>query len=271
VAAPLRFDLASRIKRKSKKPIILAKIEGTKAQATDLAAIYMRVVRAWQAGQAAIVAAYSKHLSELTTDAAGDAGNAMDAIDAEIQRLVILLTPDLRQWALNVERVHRGKWVSSVLSATDVDLDTVLTAGDMNDTVQASIDWNVALIKDVSDETRRRIANIVFSGFQQRQSADVIAKQIAEAVDMARARARRIAADQTTKLGARLNQARQEQAGLTHFKWRHSGKVHPRLWHLARNGKVYPWKDSGIPANDMPSVPPYCGCTAQAYISFDDE
>jgi SPP1 gp7 family putative phage head morphogenesis protein len=183
----------------------------------------------------------------------------------------LTLSPDLRRWALNVERVMTGKWARNVLSATGVDLSTVLSPDDMNETVEAALNWNTALIRDVSDDLRRRIANSVFAGFQRRAPASEIAKELREATGLARARSLRIAADQTVKLGARLNRARQEQAGLTHFKWRHSAKAHPRSWHLARNGKVYPWEGSGIPADDMPGVPPYCGCTAQGVVVFEDE
>jgi SPP1 gp7 family putative phage head morphogenesis protein len=207
----------------------------------------------------------------MTTDSPATTGSSIDSVAAEIQRLILLLTPDLRHWALRVEGVHRGKWTRSVLSATDIDLNTVLTAGDVNDTVEASINWNVALIRDVDAELQRRIANAVFAGFQRRAPADEIAKEIREATGMARARARRIAGDQTVKLGARLNQARQEQAGLTSFKWRHSGKVHPRSWHLARNGHIYSWANPGIPSDDLPGVPPYCGCTAQGVVTFGDD
>lgn len=272
MALPLRFDLASRVHRPSGKPIVLARIATTQAQATDLLAIYLRVVNAWAAGLARINAAYAKSLSEITTDSADDIKSAMDGIAAEIQRLVLFLTPDLRQWALRVEKVHRGKWVQSVLSAADVDLNTVLTAGDVEDTVAAQIEWNVALIKDVSAEAQRRIANAVFAGLQQRKPAAEVAKEISEAVGMARSRARRIASDQTTRLGGRLNQARQEQAGITHYKWRHSAKRHPRLWHLDRDGRIFPWEGPGsIPPDDRPSIPVFCGCTAQAVVTFDDE
>lgn len=266
----MKFSLASTIRRPSKRPIVLANIRPTQAQADDLAALYMRAVAKWEAGIARLVAAYSAALAKLVTDSADDVGSAIDSIDAEIQRLVLLLTPDLRAWALRVESVHRGKWVANVLSAASVDLNTVLTAADVNETVDAVVNWNAALIADVSDETKRRIANAVFAGLQQRKSADEIAKEIREATGMARARARRVAGDQVVKLGARLNQARQEQAGITSFKWRHSGKRHPRSWHLARNGRVYPWEGSGIPADDMPGVPPFCGCTAQGVVTFGE-
>lgn len=264
------MNLASRVKRPSRKPIVLANIAPTKAQADDLNALYNKIVISWADSSPRIVAEYEQTIAGMTADSAATTSGAIDAVAAEIQRLVLLLTPDLRRWALRVEEVQRGKWVSSVLSATDVDLNTVLTAGDVSDTVDAAVQWNVALIRDVSDELRRRIANAVFTGFQQRKSAADIAREIADATGLARGRSRRIAADQTVKLGSRLNQARQEQAGLTSFKWRHSGKLHPRSWHRARNGRVYPWEGSGIPADDMPGVPPYCGCTAQGVVTFDE-
>lgn len=263
------LDLAALVNRPSRRPITLANIRPTQAQADDLARIYMPIIAAWQAGIPRILAEYERTIAAMTTDSPSDTQGAIDGVAAEIQRLVILLTPDLRHWATRVETVHRGKWARSVLSATDVDLNTVLTASDVNDTVEASINWNVALVRDVSDETRKRISNSVFAGFQRRAPAAEISKEIAEATGMARARARRIAADQTVKLGSRLNQARQEQTGITSFKWRHSAKRHPRSWHLARDGKVYPWRGNSIPPDDMPGVPPFCGCTAQGVVSFD--
>jgi SPP1 gp7 family putative phage head morphogenesis protein len=268
---PLKIDLASRVRRPSRRPLVLANIAPTRAQADDLARIYLRVVAAWSEGIPRIVAEYERTIATMTTDSPSDVQGAIDSVDAEIQRLVITLTPDLRRWALNVERVHRGTWVRSVLSAVDVDLNTILTAGDVEDTLGASLNWNVSLVRDVSDEIRRRISNSVFAGFQRRAPAREIAKEISNSVGLSRARSLRIAADQTVKLGARLNQARQEQAGLTEFVWVHSGKLHPRSWHRARNGKRYSWKEPGIPSDDMPGVPPFCGCTARGIVSFSAE
>jgi SPP1 gp7 family putative phage head morphogenesis protein len=264
------LNLAARVTRRSKRPIVLANIVPTQAQAADLLTIYAKIVAAWTEGQARIVAEYERSIAEMTTDSPATTGSAIDEIGAQIQRLVIMLTPDLRRWALRVEDVHRGKWVRSVLSAVDVDLNTILTAGDVEDTLGASINWNVSLVRDVSEEIRRRIANSVFAGFQRRAPAREIAKEISDSIGMGRARARRIAADQTVKLGARLNQARQEQAGLTHYKWRSSHKLHFRPAHQARDGKVFPWEGPGsIAPDDRCGVPPFCGCTAQAVITFE--
>jgi SPP1 gp7 family putative phage head morphogenesis protein len=266
----VKFDLAAMAKRPSRKPVTLANIAPTKAQADDLFALYARMLAIWTARIPNVIAEYKRTLEKMTTDSAETTAGELDGIAAEIQRLVILLTPDLRQWALRLESVQRGKWVRSVLSAIDVDLNTVLTAGDVEDTVGAAINWNVSLIRDVSAQLQQKIANAIFAGFQRRAPAEEIAREIRDAVGMARSRALRIAGDQTVKLGARLNQARQEQAGITEFIWRHSAKRHPREWHLARNGRKFPWRGNSIPADDMPGVPPFCGCTAQGVVSFEE-
>jgi SPP1 gp7 family putative phage head morphogenesis protein len=266
----VKFDLSQMVRRPSKRPIVLANVKPTQAQADDLATLYLRVVARWTAAIDRIIAAYSAALSRLQTDSANDAGSTIDSVDAEVQRLILLLTPELRDWALKVERVHRGKWAANVLSAASVDLSTVLSASDVSETVDAVVNWNAALVADVSDEAKRRIANAVFAGLQQRKPADEVAREIRDITGMARARARRVASDQTVKLGARLNQARQEQAGISRFVWVHSAKAHPRLWHLARNGKVFEWSDPKI-ASDLPGYAPFCGCTGRAYMSFDDK
>lgn len=264
------INLAARITRRSRKPIVIANIAPTKAQADDLFRIYARVLAVWVEAMPRILAEYERTLAEITTDSAETTSGAIGSVDAEIQRLVIMLTPELRRWALTVERVHRGKWVRAVLSAVGIDLDTILTPGDAEDTVSAAINWNVSLIRDVSDELRRRISNSVFAGFQRRASAREIAKEIREATGMARDRSIRIAGDQVVKIGARLNQARRVQAGIDQYKWRHSGKLHPRSWHKARDGIVYKNDDPRIPPDDRAGVPPFCGCTEQAVLEFPD-
>jgi SPP1 gp7 family putative phage head morphogenesis protein len=259
-------------RRTNRREIVLPPIQPTKAQADSLALIYLRVVNGWRDNAEQIVTSYERTLAGMTTDAPNDTSATIETIAEALRRLVLTLTPDLRDWAYRVEDVHRGKWVRNILSAISIDLDTILSPTDVRDTVEAAIEWNVSLIRDVSEEVRRKVGNSVFTGFQQRKSARDVAKEIREATTLARQRALRIAADQTVKLGSRLNQARQEQAGLTHFKWRHSGKAHPRLRHKERDGKVYPWEGEGsIPADDRPGIPPFCGCVSQGVVVYGDE
>lgn len=269
----MRFDLprlAQRSAHRRRKELILRPIQATQAQADALAVIYRRAIERTAPGRERVLAAYERTLAEMQLDSADDVRAALDDLSEEIRRIVLLLTPDLRDWALRIERVHRGKWIRNILSAAAVDLETTLTVGDVAETLAQAIEWNVSLIRDISEEARRRISNAVFSGLQQRKSARDVAKEIREASGVAKARSIRVAGDQTAKLGERLNRARQEQAGLTHFKWRHSGKKHPREHHLARDGQTFPWEGSGIPADDMPGQPPFCGCTAQGVVVFEE-
>jgi SPP1 gp7 family putative phage head morphogenesis protein len=264
----VKFDLARLVKRRSRQSIDLARIITTKAQADDLAKIYLRVVNAWKAGTDSIIASYERTLSEIVADSVESTGGAIDDIAAALQRLVLQLTPALRDWAFRVEQWHRGKWTRGVLAATDIDLSLLLGPQDVQETVEATVARNVALVRDVSDEAKRRIADSVFRGLQQRTPAVEVAKEIREATGMARARSIRIAADQSVKLASALDAERQRQAGLDHWKWRWSHKKHGRPEHIARDGKIY--TDETAP-KDLPGVLPFCGCVRQGVIVFDDD
>ena len=159
-----------------------------------------------------------------------------------------------------------------MLRATKIDIGPLLGSSDVTAILKASADWNAALVKDISAQIQRQIANVVFAGFQQQSSVYEVAKQISTVTGMARRRARNVAYDQLNKLGAELNKARMSQAGITHYQWIHSAKLHARPTHLARNGKVFPWEGPGsIAPDDLPSVPPFCGCSARAVIPAQKE
>jgi SPP1 gp7 family putative phage head morphogenesis protein len=219
---------------------------------------------------AAIAASYEADLS--ANNGEGGAAKAeIDRTSARADGYLLLLVPLAAAWAARLEKVQQARWVQAVLSATKVDLTGLLAPSDMAAILKASADWNAALIKDISGEAEKRISNIVFAGLQQGMTRYDVAKEIVKATGMSRRRARAIAVDQTNKLSANLNKARQQQAGLNQYLWRHSAKLHARPTHLARNGQVFPWEGKGsVPPDDQPGVPPFCGCTAQPVIVFDD-
>lgn len=215
----------------------------------------------------------------LTLDSPDQIRAAIDDTANEfLRRLVVAITPALRRFAVRIEKWHRAKWIAAVATGTGVDLSTVLTSSGVAETVEAFVARNVALVKNVSDQAQGRIADVVFRGYQQRLPVREVAKEIGEAVVMGRRRAIGIAADQNAKLSAALDAERQAEAGINAFRWRHSGKLHPRSWHKDRDGKVYGWKtrkerggDEVIPADDLPGMPPWCGCRSQAWIPLMDE
>lgn len=267
---PMKFDLAELARRKTnrrKRVVTFRAILTTKAQGDSLALIYLRTVAIIAKHAPRVVEIFGRTLEQkLKTDSVDELSTEIDDMGRALNRLVLELTPDLRRWAFHVEQWHRGKWQRAVLDAVSVDLDTMLGSDDEGETIDAFVERNVALVRNVSEEARARIADSVFRGFQQRQPATVIAKEIREATGMARARSIRIASDQVTKLSSALDAERRRQAGLDEWKWRHSGKLHFRPAHLARDGHLY--TDETAPA-DLPGQLPYCGCVAQAVLTFD--
>ncbi|MGL4640511.1 MAG: minor capsid protein [Shewanella sp.] len=244
-------------------------ITTTTAQANELAAIIMPIVNHWQRAAQDILNSYVLPAQDgLTVDNANDMQRAIDQAESEAERLVMTITPRLREWILKVEKWHRGKWVGSVFTATNVDLSNVLTALPVQETLDGFINRNVALVKDVSAQAQARIAETVFRNYQQRQPIAKVAKEVAEGVGMSRKRARRIASHQTANIAAALDRQRQTEAGIEQFKWRHSSKKNGRADHISRDGKVYSWSN---PPDDLPGELPNCGCRAQAWLDIMGE
>jgi SPP1 gp7 family putative phage head morphogenesis protein len=262
------FDLSARLKRTAKKPIPIALVTLTHAQELQLYAIYLQIVKVWEEAAHRITAAYAVSLSEGgLSNGPGDAARAIDATAVSAATIAIVIPGFLRQFIGRAEMVHQAKWVRAVMAATKVDIRPMLGPSDVSAILKASADWNAALVKDVSSQIQRQISNTVFSGYQSKTSVYDVAKEISKTTGIARRRARNIAYDQMNKLGAALNKARMEQAGITHFQWQHSAKLHARPVHLARNGKVFPWEGPGsIDPSDWPAVLPFCGCIARAVV-----
>lgn len=280
----MKYDLAAMVRRTRKtrrSQIELRPIQPTATMAGDLyRAAYAPIIQAWQRAIEAIEARYAVALpvrDQLSgnprqfTDSIFDLESILSAISDELQRLVLDITPSLRQFAVRMEGWHRGRWKGAVLSATGIDVGTFLGAEDVSETVDAFLARNVSLVRSVSDDTRTKIADIVLRNYQQRTPTREVAKEMAEAVGISRKRALRVAADQSSKLSGRLDQARQEQAGIERFKWRWSHKKHGRAIHIAHDGKIYPWSEppqlDGKP--DLPGQLPFCGCRSQAVLQID--
>lgn len=282
----MKYNLASLAQRQRvfrRRYVTLPVIEAPKLYATDLfISAYRPIVNLWAAGAEDIIASYERALSELITDSPDDVADAIEQVNRAAVVLSLSLTPQVRRWALKVETYIRERWSGAVLSATGVRLDTMLGPADMRATMETYIQWNVGLIKGVSDQARHRITNHVFAGLQNRTPAREVAKQIREAVAMSRRRSILIASDQLNKISNELADERSRDAGLTVWRWNHSGKKHPRLHHLERNGFLYSDVASeqgkrvgGVlvrkppESTDLPGRPPWCGCVAQHIMVFD--
>lgn len=283
----MRYDLAALARQAGvtrRKPITFRDIRPPAMLATNLyQRAYAPLLARWEARIPAILAEYERTLAAMTTDSPADIQAQLDAATSEMERLFILLDAAIRSWCLESETWQRGAWVGSVLSATNVPIETLIGPEEVRDTLANYIAWNSRLVRDVSDQAAKRIADAVFAGVQNRTPAREVAKQIQEAMAMSRRRALAIASDQTSKVTSALAAERRRQAGLSVYKFRHSGKRHPRADHLARNGKLYAENqaDAGrevdgqvvndpIPEDQRAGRPPFCGCRELGVLIWSD-
>lgn len=271
--------LVRRLRNPRRKQIVIRDIRPPAMMARALyQRTYARVCAAWEAAIPRIMAEYELSLPvrDSITDSAADLGDLFAQLGEELTRLILDLLPELRDWAVRTETWHRGQWRGAVLTATGVDIETILNASGTPTSVGETIAWNTSLIRDVSDQTRQRISSIVFAGLQARRPARAVAADIREAVGISRRRSLLIASDQLAKLAGSLDRERMNEAGITVFRYRHGGKIHARPWHKARDGKEFDLQtmhqidgDDQIEAGDGPSEPPWCSCRRQAVLTLD--
>lgn len=277
----MRYDLTAMARRAfnpRRKMIVVRDMAPPSKLAMDLYRTgYAPVIAAWESAIPGIMRQYELALAQMMTDSPADVQAEMDRASAELSRLFMLITPKLKDWAIKVEQWQRGAWRGAILSATGVDISLMIGPADMRTTIEAAVAWNAALVKDVSKQIEQRIASAAFDGLRNRKPAREVAKTIREATGMGKQRSLRIAQDQMAKLAGSLADERRREAGLDVWKWRHSGKLHPRQEHVARNGKLYadtsadadPARHILPPPPDRPAQLPYCGCRGQGVILFD--
>lgn len=268
----MRYNLAQmwrRAKNPRKKSVTFRTITPPSTLASDLyAAGYAPVIEVWTSALPSILAAYEAALAEITRDSPATIGTALEGVDRDLSRILIDIRLRLERWSLKVEKWQRGKWRGAALSATGVDVGTMIGPSDMAVPLGTAIERNVGLIKSVGEQARTRIGEAVFRGLNQRLPAREVAKDIRAAVEMGKRRARNIASDQLTKLSSQLAQERRREAGIDTWAWVASHKLHYRPEHQARDGKRY--ADDNPPA-DLPGELINCGCSERAVLSLDGE
>lgn len=259
---PSQIPLREIVKRRNPRlrKLRLRPIQTTKSQEKALASIYLRPVRVWEANRQRIVDEYARQVVRdgLTRDNEW-VRSIISAIVGEISVELTFWELLLAGWSESVVQWHTRRIIANLKYAAKVDLGDMLTEADVADTVEAVLARNAALIRDVSEQTRARISDIVFRGMTAQTPTRDVAKQIGAATGMARKRSLRIAMDQTNKLSAALDRQRLRQLGFDGVEWRHSHKRNFRPEHKARDGKFFRWDDT-VMKTDPPGHAPFCGC-----------
>lgn len=235
--------------------------------------IGLRVVRTWRQEMKTILAAYQttdlNDASALITDDIAQIRRLLQGAESKAGQLLVAIDPLIQAWAIRVERWQRDGWERSISAGTGVDISGISEPLGNSQRVQTFRAWAVSLIKDLNAQLQRDVSNLVFAAVQNQTPRRKLAKDLAARLGISRRRAMTIARDQTTKLAATLDQARNEEAGITEYRWRHSGKKDFRKEHKAREGQIFQWNDP--PSDGHPGQAINCGCTSEAVIRFDED
>lgn len=247
--------------------IVLRAISPTKTQADDLYRVFRPVTDTWDREcRLRLMPEYSRTLSQMQTDSIIDLEAIIRFIDDLVSGIIAAeISAGITRWSSRMSSWHLARFIANLKYATNVDLSTILGSSGSHETLRDFLARNTALIRDVSDQTRGRVSDIVFRNLQIRTPARDVAREISEATGLGRKRAMRIAADQTQKISASLDRQRMIDIGITKFEWLHSMKLHPRAEHVARNGEIFAW-NSEVARTDPPGYAPFCGCKAKGVI-----
>lgn len=107
--------------------------------------------------------------------------------------------------------------------------------------IDAFVAENVALIKSLQTEQLARVEGIVLRGLRTGARVETVSRDIRESFGVSRRRAELIATDQVNKLNGQLTRSRQQQVGITKYRWSTSQDERVRPGHRALNGTIQEW------------------------------
>jgi SPP1 gp7 family putative phage head morphogenesis protein len=264
-----RFDLAALAKaRGSRRSVIV--LQPTPPRLAFEQALYriiMQVLAPAGARRDDLLAAASLMRSTLTQDAF-TLSTIMAALRSSFAQGVAFSQGKVDSLFGAEGRRHDEKWMDQVNRVVGVDLRAVVRGADIAPTIELATQANVALIRGLTEEVAKRIETTIIDLVSRGAGTPEIAKALTEIGGFTRSRAKLIAVDQAESFNAKLNQIRQEQAGVTSYIWSTSRDRRVRPLHQQREGQRFRWDSP--PSDGHPGQPVRCRCIARAVLDLDE-
>jgi SPP1 gp7 family putative phage head morphogenesis protein len=109
---------------------------------------------------------------------------------------------------------------------------------------------NSQLITNMTTNEIERVSGIVQRALQEGSSLESITDNIEKSFGITRRHAKLIARDQTTKLNGSLTKLRQQEIGVTQYRWETSNDERVRADHRVMQGKICRWDDPTVYLNE---------------------
>lgn len=171
---------------------------------------------------------------------------------------------------LDLEAIrHTDTFIEVARRTLGIDIRSVVRQEDLSDYLRTAAARNASLIKSLADDVVKRVEQTVYENSIAGNSVKTLRARLKEQFDISDRRARLIARDQSSKLTSDLNRIRQEQAGVTSYKWMTSRDERVRERHRTLEGKVYKWGEPTGAENGLPPGQPInCRCVARGVVEF---
>jgi SPP1 gp7 family putative phage head morphogenesis protein len=178
--------------------------------------------------------------------------NVHQLIDALSIKIDQTLPYDWRATTLNIGQ-KTSKWNSEQWQKTlqqVMGVNTLQYEPWLNNNLKSFSRENVELIKSIKDKSLTDIETLSQRSLRMGIRHEEIAKRIQEQYQTTKSRAKLIAQDQVSKLNGQLTQLRQQDLGISQYRFQTSGDERVRRSHAIMDGKLCRWDDSIVYSDD---------------------
>lgn len=194
-------------------------------------------------------------IPDVTLDSVKRNDDFIDFLNETMAYIQILLLPKQEETIQRAKRIgleiavfnerQYEKTVNSVLG-----IDVFLEEPWLKNQLELFANQNSQLIKNMTDNEMERVSGIVQRGLQEGSSYESIADNIEKSFGITRRHAKLIARDQTSKLNGSLTKLRQQELGITQYRWQTSDDERVRQTHKVLEGKICRWDDPTVFLNE---------------------
>jgi|GEM_PF-1110486 len=279
-----RIDLAGLARRKAgpgpKRIVIFRPIPSRQGAKDDLERAIVKIQReAWKVAKEHLIVAGAEAVAAIHDDNAGRLASAMKLIRNILASALAGIVAD---WTLDrifngEEERHRQRLVEQVKARVGIDLGYIISRDNLSEVMNLAMQRAVGAIQGLNDDVAKRVEAKIMTAVLSGLAAPALAKILSETFGWAMKRAKFIARDQIETFNGNLNKFRQQQLGVTKYKWSTAmdervrgnpdGRYpHARPSHWAREGETFSWDDP--PEGGHPGEDYNCRCVAIAVLEF---
>lgn len=248
-------------------PIVPNGFEPTRAQERELERLAAAAVLAWNVElRGTVIPAYREAIRPAVPRSIGlqEVEQALDTASRNTARKVTEAEADLERFFRQFGTWHTERTAVTIGEAANTNIRPLLRASEIEDAIRLATRRNVALIRGLDDEMRKRVERAVLDSFGNGSSVTELRRVLRKDLKFAPSRAKLIARDQLSKIAGEFDRVRHAELNIKRFVWQHSLLPNPREHHLDRHRKVFRWDRP--PNGEIPGGPINCRCRSIPYL-----